>query len=332
MAIDDEAEKGDGGGSDVEGLEVDNHFDAMMVEVDNDIDVNEWGEISSPLIPGAPDGWIPPGPPTSFLGYVPKLDAPANFLDVDNPGRWSQFVFQPKYGQMNNRGPKVYVGHRTPAGAKVVPLNDDGVCKVNDWKFYYQGWEPDDFDKSTYVRGTAAKECLKPADRKGSLDANRLRAHGLSAERMKSGDPLFFLQLLLPICNPMHSGLDDDGRMPFFGACTTHTNGCAIWEKNWGGGYGHEYRLTTEQDLVRWMGVPVRHGARDGSASSLHRRWLVDDANYDHIIANNINVSRWRQIKGVFKMNNNLTSPGRGQPGYDPAAKFDLIFKPLSTT
>ncbi len=192
MAIDDEAEKGDGGGSDVEGLEVDNHFDAMMVEVDNDIDVNEWGEISSPLIPGAPDGWIPPGPPTSFLGYVPKLDAPANFLDVDNPGRWSQFVFQPKYGQMNNRGPKVYVGHRTPAGAKVVPLNDDGICKVNDWKFYYQGWEPDDFDKSTYVRGTAAKECLKPADRKGSLDANRLRAHGLSAERMKSGDPPFF--------------------------------------------------------------------------------------------------------------------------------------------
>jgi hypothetical protein len=86
-------------------LEVDNHFDAMMVEVNNDIDVDEWGEISSPLIPGAPDGWIPPGPPTTFLGYVPKLDAPENFLDVDNPGRWSQFVFQPKYGQMNNRGP-----------------------------------------------------------------------------------------------------------------------------------------------------------------------------------------------------------------------------------
>ncbi len=25
-------------------------------------------------------------------------------------------------------------------------------------------------------------------------------------------------------------------------------------------------------------------------------------------------------------MNNSLTSPGRGQPGYDPVAKFDLIF------
>jgi hypothetical protein len=75
------------------------------------------------------------------------------------------------------------------------------------------------------------------------------------------------------------------------------------------------------------MGVPVRHtGARDGSASSLHRRWLVDDADYDHVITNNMNLSQCRQIKGVFKMNNNLTSPGRGQPGYDPAGKFDLIF------
>ena len=75
---------------------------------------------------------------------------------------------------MNNRGPKVYVGHRTPAGAKVVPSNGDGVHKKNGWKFYDQGWEPDDFDKSTYVRGTAAKECLKLADWKGSLDADRL--------------------------------------------------------------------------------------------------------------------------------------------------------------
>jgi hypothetical protein len=107
MALDDEAEKGDGGGSE----EVDDHFDAMMIEVDNDIDLDEWGEISVPLIPGAPDRWIPPGSPITFLGYVPKLDAPAHFSDVDNPGQWSRFVFQPKYGQMNNRGPKVYVGH-----------------------------------------------------------------------------------------------------------------------------------------------------------------------------------------------------------------------------
>ncbi len=57
-------------------------------------------------------------------------------------------------------------------------------------------------------------------------------------------------------------------------------------EKGWGGGYGHEFKLVTKQDLVRWLGAPIRHGGRDGSASSLPRRWLLDNANYDNIIAN----------------------------------------------
>ncbi len=119
--------------------------------------------------------------------------------------------------------------------------------------------------------------------------------------------------------------------MPLFSNCTTHKNGYAVWEKNWEGGYGHQCSLTTERDLVRWMGVGVliRHGARDGGASSLHRRWLIHDPDYDPIIASNMNMSRWRQIKSVFKMNNNLTSPGRGKPGYDPAAKFDLICRTM---
>ncbi len=105
MAADDEAEEGDGGNSDVEGGEVDDHFDAMMWshlnDEDNNIDLDERGEISAPSIPGAPDGWIPPGPPVGFLGYMPKLDlnATAHFSDVENPGRWSEYVFQPKYGQ-----------------------------------------------------------------------------------------------------------------------------------------------------------------------------------------------------------------------------------------
>ncbi len=74
------------------------------------------------------------------------------------------------------------------------------------------------------------------------------------------------------------------------------------------------------------MGAPIWHGARDGSASRLHRRWLLNDAYYDNIIANNMTLMRWRQIKGVFKLNNNLTTPGRGKEGYDPEAKYDLIF------
>ncbi len=97
-------------------------------------------------------------------------------------------------------------------------------------------------------------------------------------------------------------------------------------EKGWGGGYSHEFKLVTKQDLVCWVGAPIQHGARDGSTSSLHRRWLLDNAHYNNIIANNMTLMQWHQIKGVFKLNNNLTTPGCGKEGYDPAAKYDLIF------
>ena len=107
------------------------------------------------------------------------------------------------------------MGHFTPAGAKVVVANEFGHREVNGWKFYYNGWKPDDFDRRTFVRGNATRENIKSDDRKGRLDAARLKAHGLTSERM-SEDPFFFLQLLLPVCDPRRSGIVDDGRMPFF--------------------------------------------------------------------------------------------------------------------
>ena len=76
-----------------------------------------------------------------------------------------------------------------------------------------------------------------------------------------------------------------------FSSATMHTNCYAILEKGWGGGYGHEFKLITKQDLVRWLAVPIRHSARDGSASSIPRRWLSADADYDNAIANNMTYS-----------------------------------------
>jgi hypothetical protein len=113
MFAEDRAKEGDGGNSNVEGGEMNLHYDAMM-SVDrrldenfcllaNNLDINEWGEVSAPPIPGAPDGWIPPGAPINFLGYIPKLDAPAHFADMDNPGCWNNFVFQPKYAVEKGR-------------------------------------------------------------------------------------------------------------------------------------------------------------------------------------------------------------------------------------
>ena len=37
----------------------------------------------------------------------------------------------------------------------------------------------------------------------------------------------------------------------------------------------------------------------------------------------------WLQIKRVIKLNNNTLSPKHGQPGYDPAYKFDMLYKTL---
>jgi hypothetical protein len=58
--------------------------------------------------------------------------------------------------------------------SKVVPTSKYGIHKVNRLKFYYLGWEPDESYAVTFVRGTANRECLKLADWKGCLDANRL--------------------------------------------------------------------------------------------------------------------------------------------------------------
>ncbi len=120
MMANDEEEEGDGGDSDVEGGEVDLHHNMMppatrridehFHSIDNEIDIDEWGEQFTPLIPSAPDGWIPHDAPINFQGYVPKLDAPLIFDKVDNPAGWDEFVFQAKYAvEKRIKGPKKYM-------------------------------------------------------------------------------------------------------------------------------------------------------------------------------------------------------------------------------
>ena len=140
-------------------------------------------------------------------------------------------------------------------------------------------------------------------------------------------EPLFFLQLLLPIHNPKNSGIQDDGRMPFFTVASSCTNIYALVEGGKGGGYGHKWTNVDEAELVRWVGVPIRNGARNGSPGSIHERWLPEEEDYDQFIANAMTYTRYRELKSVFKLNNNVASPPRGQDVYDPASKYDLIYQ-----
>jgi hypothetical protein len=47
-------------------------------------------------------------------------------------------------------------------------------------------------------------------EQKGSLDADKLRAFGLTKGRMKDWDALLFYQLLFPIGDPKRSGVEQD--------------------------------------------------------------------------------------------------------------------------
>ena len=199
---------------------------------------------------------------------------------------------------------------------------------MNGWTFHYAGCTCDAFEESTYARGDSKRGNLKLASQQGFLDVNVLKAHVCNAERIKN-DPIFFLQLLLPICDPLRSGVANDDCIPFFQHARACTNVYALGEKGWGGGMGHRFNNVEEAELVTWMGAIIRHGAREGNPGSLNHRWMKAHPNYDDVIADNMTASRFKQIKSVFKLNYNVTAKKKNDDDYDPAAKYDHIYKTL---
>ena len=154
--------------------------------------------------------------------------------------------------------------------AKVGPRNDEGVREINGWTFHYTGWTPNEFDEATYVRGDATQLDLKPNSHRGCLDVDILMKHGCDFDRVRE-DPLFFYQLLFPICPPDMSDIENDGQMPYFSHVATCTN---VYASTSGGGIGmgHEWRSVNVPELVKWTAVPLRHGALDGKPGTLFTR------------------------------------------------------------
>jgi hypothetical protein len=103
-----------------------------------------------------------------------------------------------------------------------VPVNPDGKHTVEDWKFFYNGWDKG-VDGNGGQQG-ATTEGTFPESRKGELYGNLLETLGLTQERMVKGDMLFFHQLLLPLCDPKMSGIADDPRKAFYSQVKTFSN------------------------------------------------------------------------------------------------------------
>ena len=299
-------------------LEVDEHEDDGMD--DESEDAGEQGTNLIVPLPGSPPGWFPPQPPPDFE-YTPKYNAP-DIDDIDNPGGWSLFSFIPRFDKKNE-----YVGHFTPTGAQVLPPNDEFTRSKNGWTFSYNGWMPDEFDLGTYVRKGATSENLKPLSRRGCLDVDVLKRHGLTANRVRS-DPMFFFQMLFPLMSPGESNVEDDHRMPYFSNVAMLTNLYAS-SKSTGIGIGHDWLPCSVKDMVKWTAIPIRHGALEGSPGALKFRWAEKDARNDSAIMNCMTESRWLAIKRYFKLNLNFEEAQRGTEAYNPCAKFDYIFRCL---
>ena len=58
-------------------------------------------------------------------------------------------------------------------------------------------------------------------------------------------------------------------------------------------------------------------------------RWLEDCLDYDKDVAKAMYYTRFLQIKRAFKLCNNDKAKKRKDEGYDPAYKYDLVYKAL---
>jgi hypothetical protein len=119
-----------------------------------------------------------PSPPSDYVAPPLTANEPA-FADVDNPGGWDRYYFQPKKCSKSNK----YAGNFLPTGATPVPVGEDGKRKCGDWTFHYNGYS--NVPTSKYHRGAATTN-LFPKEMEGHLDANILRKLKLTKKECKN--------------------------------------------------------------------------------------------------------------------------------------------------
>ena len=88
-----------------------------------------------------------------------------------------------------------------------------GKQTVNEFDFFYNGWKLEETNPN-YSRQHSNTDNFFPATRSSQLDGPLLKKMGLTDERMKSEDALFFAQLVIPICDPAKYGIKGDPRKP----------------------------------------------------------------------------------------------------------------------
>ena len=190
---------------------------------------------------------------------------------------------------------------------------------------FYNGWVS---NRPHKWRHDAKVDNLFPKERRSMLDVNLLKRLGLDETRVKNCDALFFWQLILPIVDPSKSGVKDDPRSAFYTPVAQFSNLYRL-QTGIGNGYGHDCDEEKGYEYVRFDECLVQDGVRGGGDGAMYRRWNSKSPSYDGKMENSLTLHRWFQLKRMFKLCNNDTAKKRGEDGYDPAYKYDFIYRTI---
>ena len=138
-------------------------------------------------------------------------------------------------------------------------------------------------------RDGASSALLFPSERDSTLDKNILEKLGLDQSKIRINegseepDALWFLQLILPMCDPTKSGIENDPRVGYYDTVTNYSN-LYRCQKGIGSTYGHTIKEAVMPEYVHFDGVLVRDGVLGGGDGALYRRWQKDSSGFDRKI------------------------------------------------
>ena len=176
--------------------------------------------------------------------------------------------------------------------------------------------------KQEYCRVGSTRDYFFPEDRASKLDREYLTKQGLTKKRMQEKDAFFFLNLLLPVCDPAKSNIADDPRLPYYTSVANFTNLYALGKLEWNGSYGRKFSPSIPEEHVHLDGIVSRN-----KNDQLMDNWDINHTkNYDQLIAETMGVRRVLNLKRALKLCPYFSEKKRTDVGYDPCQKYRLIW------
>ena len=142
------------------------------------------------------------------------------------------------------------------------------TCTFGYSYFRYDGRKNDNH----FGKSNVQPDAIFPDSQKGCLDANLLQQLGLTKEKMRMYDALFFNQLLLQIWDAKKSGVPKDPQIAFNSKVLNHSNLYACLFCLVGGQYSYAFRTIKIQELVHWDGILFYDVALGSSNGSIYQR------------------------------------------------------------